>query len=70
MCEPIRATKETCLAFKLLAAGRVCWSRQSTEAAFQFAYKNIKAGDAAIVGMFPVLTDEVRENASLARKYA
>ncbi len=70
MCEQIRATKKTCLAFKLLAAGRVCWSRQSTEAAFQFAYKNIKPGDAAIVGMFPILTDEVRENANLARKYA
>ncbi len=70
MCEPIRATKKTCLAFKLLAAGRVCWSHPSTESAFQFAYKDIKPGDAAIVGMFPILTDEVRENANLARKYA
>jgi hypothetical protein len=70
MCEQIRATKKPCLAFKLLAAGRVCWSRQSTDAAFQFAYKNIKPGDAAIVGMFPILTDEIRENVNLARKYA
>jgi hypothetical protein len=70
MCEQIRATKKPCLAFKLLAAGRVCWSRQSIDTAFQFAYRNIKPGDAAIVGMFPILTDEVSENANLARKYA
>ncbi len=54
----------------VVAAGRVCWSRQSIDAAFQFAYQNIKPGDAAIVGMFPILTDEVRENANRARKYA
>jgi len=70
MCEQIRATKKPCLAFRLPAAGRACWSRQSIGAAFQFAYQNIKPGDAAIVGMFPILTDEVRENANLARKYA
>ncbi len=70
MCEQIRATKKPCLAFKLLAAGRVCWSRQSIDAAVQFAYQSIKPGDAAIVGMFPILTDEVRENANRARKYA
>ncbi len=70
MCDQIRTTKKPCLAFKLLAAGRVCWSRPSIDAAFQFAYQNIKPGDAAIVGMFPILTDEIRENVILARKYA
>ncbi len=70
MCEKIRATRKPCLAFKLLAAGRICWSPESIDRAFQFAYANIKPTDACIVGMFPILSDEVRDDAAYARKYA
>lgn len=70
MCQQIRNTKKPCLAFKLLGAGRNCWTKELIEGSFQFAYANIKKADACIVGMFPILSDEVRENADYARKYA
>lgn len=70
MCRQIRNTKKPCLAFKLLAAGRNCWTKELIEGSFRFAYANIKKSDACIVGMFPILSDEVRENAGYARKYS
>jgi len=70
MTERSRQVKKPCLAFKILAAGRLCWNKLSVESAFAFAYANIKPSDAAIVGMYPVFSDEVREDADLARKYS
>ncbi len=70
MLARVRQVKKPCLAFKILAAGRLAGSKPSIEKAFQFAYANIKPGDAAIVGMFPILSDEVKEDADLARKFA
>jgi len=70
MTKRIREARKPCLAFKLLAAGRNCKTPQAVETAFQFAYSNIKPIDAAIVGVYPVLMDEVRVNADLARKYS
>jgi hypothetical protein len=70
MLARVREVKRPCLAFKILAAGRVCQTKATVEKAFQFAYANIKPTDAVIVGMFPVLHDEVREDAEFARKYA
>jgi len=70
MTERIRQIKKPCLGFKILAAGRLCWNKLSVERAFAFAYTGIKPTDAAIVGMYPVFSDEVREDADLARKYS
>lgn len=70
MTERIRQVRKPCLAFKILAAGRLCTNPASVERAFAFAYKNIKPTDAAIVGMWPVVSDEVSADANLARKYA
>ena len=70
MTARVRQSKKPCLGFKILAAGRLCETAASVDRAFQFAYKNIKPGDAAIVGMYPVMSDEVGEDAALARKYA
>jgi hypothetical protein len=70
MLARVREVKKTCLVFKLLAAGRVSGTPAGVEKAFAFAYKNMKPGDAAIVGMYPVLNDEIAEDAALARKYA
>ncbi len=69
MTAAIRHVPKPCLAFKLLAAGRLCWDKQSVEAAFKFAFANIKPTDAVIVGMFPRFSDQVRENTALVRKY-
>jgi hypothetical protein len=52
MCKAIRATNRTCLAFKVLAAGRRCQTQKNVRAALTFAYSNIKPKDAVVVGMF------------------
>jgi len=62
MCETIRGTRRMCLAFKILAAGRLCKTPESTARAFTFAFENIKPGDAVVVGMFPKYADQIAEN--------
>jgi len=68
MTAMVRKTKRPCLGFKILGAGRAGWERGQIEAAFKFAYANIKPGDAVIVGMWPKFKDEITENAQVARK--
>jgi hypothetical protein len=70
MTEVVCKVSRPCLGFKILAAGRLCNNRASMEKAFQFAFASIKKTDGVIVGMFPILTDEIGEDADLARKYA
>lgn len=62
MTRVIRQVDQPCLAFKILAAGRKCWSRHSVKRAFQYAFENIKPTDAVIVGMYPRFQDEIAEN--------
>jgi hypothetical protein len=68
MTAVVRQVKRPCLGFKILAAGRLCNNRGTVEKAFAYAYANIKPSDAVIVGMFPILTDEIAEDAAIARK--
>ena len=70
MLRRVREVRRPCLAFKILGAGRLCDTAAKVDDAFAFAYQNIKPGDGAIVGLFPVLFDEVQQDAALARKYA
>jgi hypothetical protein len=70
MTAVVRQVAKPCLGFKILAAGRMCTTRASIESAFEFAFRNIKKTDGVIVGMFPVLTDEIAEDAALAREFA
>ncbi len=70
MIARIREVQKPCLAFKILAAGRLSEDKKSLDGAFRFALSSIKPGDAVIVGMYPVFSDEVREDAELVRKYA
>jgi hypothetical protein len=69
MTEVVRKVKRPCLGFKILAAGRMCKTAATIEQAFKFAFGNIKTTDAVIVGMFPIVTDEIAEDAALARRY-
>ena len=64
-----RAVEKPCLGFKILAAGRKCWSKYAVEKAFKYAFANLKPIDAVIVGIFPKYYDEVAEDAKFARKY-
>ena len=69
MCETIRKASKTCLAFKILAAGRTCDKPEQVRDAFKFVLENIKPTDAVIVGMYPRYTDQIKENADLVRLY-
>lgn len=69
MCKMMQQTKKPCFAFKILAAGRNIATPQAVDGAFRFVYQNIKPQDGVIVGMFPRFTDEITQNAELARKY-
>jgi hypothetical protein len=68
MCRVIRQTRKTCLAFKILAAGRLADTPEGRSQAFQFAFENIKPQDAVTVGMYPRFKDEIRENAETVRE--
>ena len=69
MAEVVRQVKRPCLAFKILAAGRLAGTKHAVEGAFRFAYENIKKTDAVIVGMYPKFSDEIAHDAQLAQKY-
>jgi hypothetical protein len=68
MTAVIRKVNKPCLAFKILGAGRAGGSREQIEAAFKFAFTNIKPNDAVIVGMWPKFKDEIAENCSIVRQ--
>jgi hypothetical protein len=68
MCKMIRQTKKPCLAFKLFGAGRTVNRPAQIEAAFRYAFANIKPTDPVIVGMFPKYSDQVKENKEMVRK--
>lgn len=68
MFRAIRQSKKTCLAFKILAAGRVTDSPKQIDQAFQTAFESIKPQDGVIVGMYPKFTDQVRDNAQRVRR--
>ena len=69
MTDVIQDVSKPCLAFKILGAGRACYSPQSVDSAFKYAFENIKKTDAVIVGMYPKFSDEIRENVRLTLKY-
>ncbi len=62
MCETIRKTPRTCLAFKIFGAGRRCGTQEDVRQAFGFTFENIKPIDAVVVGMFPKYVDQITLN--------
>ncbi|HOL71756.1 MAG TPA: hypothetical protein PLA43_15290 [Bryobacteraceae bacterium] len=61
----MRQCKKPCIAYKILAAGRV----SNVEMAFKRAFDSIKPNDLVCVGMFPRVKDEVKEDAYFASRY-
>jgi len=68
MFKMIQATRKPCLAYKVLAAGRRVENATQVRQCFQTAFTNIKASDAAIVGMYRQQSDQVAENAAIVRE--
>ncbi|MGA2033072.1 MAG: hypothetical protein ABSG68_12505 [Thermoguttaceae bacterium] len=69
MTAVIRQMAKPCLGFKILAAGRYCWSQKQVAESFQYAFANIKPIDGVIVGMYPRYFNQVRDNAGHTRQY-
>ena len=69
MFRAIRQTDRACLAFKILAAGRLSERRQWVEQAFRETFQGIKPTDGVIVGMYDRYSDQPVENAELVRRF-
>jgi hypothetical protein len=69
MFNVMRQTEKPCLAFKILAAGRLCDRQEWVENAFASTFHQIKPNDAVIVGMYPEYEDQVVLNAAYVRRF-
>ena len=70
MYKVMRQTDKPCLAFKILAAGRLCDQQECVEQAFKQALSEIKSNDAVIVGMYPEYEDQPAINAEYVRRFS
>lgn len=68
MCQFLCSTPKPCLAYKILGAGRRCATQGAVREAFAYAFGNIKATDAVIVGVYPRELDQVGLNAGYVRE--
>ncbi len=69
MFKAIQATKRPCLAFKILAAGRLSDRRHWVEQAFRDTYASIKPTDSVIIGIYDRYNDQPGDCASMCRKF-
>ena len=69
MFEAIRQTKRPCLAFKILAAGRLSERRHWVEQAFRQTYESIKPTDGAIIGIYDRYSDQPADCAAMVRRW-
>jgi len=69
MFQAMRQTRRPCLAFKILAAGRLSERPAWVEQAFRETFAGIKPSDAVIVGMYDRVSDQPAQNAELVRRY-
>ncbi len=70
MFRAIRQTKRPCLAFKILAAGRLSERRQWVEQAFRQTLESIKPTDGVLVGIYDRYADQPAENAEMVRRFS
>ena len=69
MFQAVRNAPRPCLAFKILAAGRVCDRTETVERAFRETFQGIKPTDAVIVGIYDRYSDQPGEDAALTARY-
>jgi pentatricopeptide repeat protein len=69
MFKVMRQTTRPCLAFKILAAGRLSDRPEWVEQAFRDTFQSIKPNDAAIVGIYDRYSDQPAECAELVRRF-
>ncbi len=69
MFKAIQHTKRPCLAFKILAAGRLSERREWVEQAFRETFAAINRTDGVIVGIYDRYGDQAAEDAALVRRF-
>ena len=69
MFKAMRATRRPCLAFKILAAGRLSERKDWVERAFRETLESIKPTDGVIIGIYDEYADQPAENAALVRRF-
>ncbi len=70
MFHAMRQTRRPCLAFKILAAGRLSDRKPWVERAFRETFQSIKPNDAVIVGIYDRYGDQPAENAEHTRRFS
>jgi hypothetical protein len=69
MFKAMRQTKRPCLAFKILAAGRLSERPQWVARAFRETYESIKPNDGVIIGIYDRYSDQPAQDAEFARRF-
>jgi hypothetical protein len=69
MFSVMNQTTRPCLAFKILAAGRLSDRKQWVEQAFRETYQSIKPNDGAIIGIYDRYSDQPAECADYVRRF-
>ena len=69
MFKAMRQTRRPCLAFKILAAGRLSEQRPWVEQAFRETFQAIKPTDGVIVGIYDRYSDQPAEDAEYTRRF-
>ena len=70
MYQAMRNTKRPCLAFKILAAGRLSEHAGWVESAFRQTLESTKPTDGIIIGIYDKFSDQPAEDAAFVRRYA
>lgn len=70
MFKVMRQTKRPCLAFKILAAGRLSERKAWVEKAFRETFQSIKDNDGVIVGIYDRYSDQPAEDAEYTRRFS
>lgn len=70
MFRAVQKTKRPCLAFKILAAGRLSERQEWVEQAFRQTLQSIKPSDGIIVGIYDRYSDQPAENAAMVRRFS
>jgi hypothetical protein len=70
MFRAMRQTDKPCLAFKILAAGRLCDRQETVGQAFESTFQQLKPNDAVIVGLYPEYEDQAEINADYVKCFS
>ena len=70
MFKAMRQTKRPCLAFKILAAGRLSDRKEWVERAFRETFQSIKSNDGVIIGIYDQYSDQLAEDAEYTRRFS